>query len=84
MLRTLLILSIVFAAISIALVNPFGALLAYQWFAYFRPQEWVWTETMPAQPEIEAYLNFVADPGEKKVYFEVSDYATYVLFENPR
>jgi cation diffusion facilitator CzcD-associated flavoprotein CzcO len=24
-------------------------------------QEWVWTESMPAQPEIEAYLNFVAD-----------------------
>ncbi len=24
-------------------------------------QEWVWTETMPRQPEIEAYLNFVAD-----------------------
>src|SRR5271170_4556403 len=24
-------------------------------------QEWVWTETMPAQPEIEAYLNFVAE-----------------------
>src|SRR4051812_24752241 len=24
-------------------------------------QEWVWTENMPAQPEIEAYLNFVAD-----------------------
>lgn len=24
-------------------------------------QEWAWTETMPAQPEIEAYLNFVAD-----------------------
>ncbi|GAC1397281.1 MAG: hypothetical protein NVSMB60_07190 [Mycobacterium sp.] len=24
-------------------------------------QEWVWTETMPPQPEIEAYLNFVAD-----------------------
>jgi cation diffusion facilitator CzcD-associated flavoprotein CzcO len=24
-------------------------------------QEWVWTETMPAQPEIESYLNFVAD-----------------------
>jgi hypothetical protein len=24
-------------------------------------QEWVWTETMPAQPEIEAYLNLVAD-----------------------
>lgn len=24
-------------------------------------QEWVWTETMPTQPEIEAYLQFVAD-----------------------
>jgi cation diffusion facilitator CzcD-associated flavoprotein CzcO len=24
-------------------------------------QEWVWTESMPAQPEIEAYLNFIAD-----------------------
>lgn len=29
-------------------------------------------------------LNFVVDPGEKKVYFEVSDYATnYLFFENP-
>ena len=24
-------------------------------------QEWVWTETMPAQAEVEAYLNFVVD-----------------------
>src|SRR5436305_2443448 len=24
-------------------------------------QEWVWTEAMPAQPEIESYLNFVPD-----------------------
>jgi cation diffusion facilitator CzcD-associated flavoprotein CzcO len=24
-------------------------------------QEWEWTEVLPAQPEIEAYLNFVAD-----------------------
>jgi hypothetical protein len=30
-------------------------------------------------------LNMQADPGEKKVYFEISDYATnYVFFENPR
>jgi len=29
-------------------------------------------------------LNFVADPGEKKVYFEVSDYGSnYLFFENP-
>lgn len=28
--------------------------------------------------------NFVADKGEKKVYFEISDYSTnYFFFENP-
>lgn len=30
-------------------------------------------------------LNMLADPGEKKVYFEISDYAgNYVFFESPR
>jgi hypothetical protein len=30
-------------------------------------------------------LNYKADPGEKKVYFELSDYATpYILYENPQ
>ncbi len=30
-------------------------------------------------------LNMIADPGEKKVYFEISDYASnYVFFESPR
>ena len=29
-------------------------------------------------------LNFQADPGEKKVYFEISDYTNAVLFDNPR
>lgn len=29
-------------------------------------------------------LNFIADPGEKKVYFEISDYGSnYLFFENP-
>lgn len=29
--------------------------------------------------------NWVADPGEKKLYFEVSDYSTnYIFYENPR
>ena len=33
----------------------------------------------------DANLNGIADPGEKKVYFEVSDYSTpYVFYENPR
>lgn len=34
---------------------------------------------------LDENLNFVADAGEKKVYFEISDYATnYIFFENPR
>ncbi len=34
---------------------------------------------------LDENFNFVADSGEKKVYFEISDYATnYVFFENPR
>ena len=28
-------------------------------------------------------LNMVADPGEKRVYFEISDYSNVVFFENP-
>lgn len=33
---------------------------------------------------LDANLNGVADTGEKKVYFEISDYSTsYVFFENP-
>lgn len=34
---------------------------------------------------LDENLNFVVDPGEKKVYFEISDYGTnYIFFENPR
>ena len=33
---------------------------------------------------LDENLNGVADAGEKRVYFEISDYATnYVFFENP-
>jgi hypothetical protein len=33
---------------------------------------------------LDANLNGQADPGEKKVYFEFSDFSTaYVFFENP-
>lgn len=32
----------------------------------------------------DANLNGVTDPGEKKVYFEISDYSTpYVFYESP-
>jgi hypothetical protein len=34
---------------------------------------------------LDENLNFQAEAGEKKVYFEISDYATnYIFFENPR
>ena len=33
---------------------------------------------------LDENLNFVPDPGEKKVYFEVGGYGSYVFFENPR
>jgi hypothetical protein len=32
---------------------------------------------------LDENLNFVADPGEKKVYFEVGGFGNYVFFENP-
>lgn len=34
---------------------------------------------------LDENLNMVVDPGEKKVYFEISDYGSnYLFFENPR
>lgn len=34
---------------------------------------------------LDENLNFVADPDEKKVYFEISDYGSnYLFFESPR
>lgn len=32
---------------------------------------------------LDENLNGQVDPGEKRVYFEVGDYATYVFFESP-
>jgi hypothetical protein len=33
---------------------------------------------------LDANLNYTADPGEKRVYFEFSDYSTsYLFYENP-
>jgi hypothetical protein len=34
---------------------------------------------------LDENLNGVVDPGEKRVYFEISDFATnYLFFESPR
>jgi hypothetical protein len=33
---------------------------------------------------LDENLNGTVDEGEKRVYFEVSNFSTYVFFENPR
>ena len=34
---------------------------------------------------LDENFNMLADPGEKKVYFEIGDYGSnYIFFENPR
>jgi len=44
-------------------------------------------ESLPAQPAsliTEADpRNYQVDTGEKKTYFEISDFSTYVFYENP-
>ncbi|MBC7660295.1 MAG: hypothetical protein H7249_11365 [Chitinophagaceae bacterium] len=33
---------------------------------------------------LDTNQNYIADPGEKKLYFEISDYSTsYIFYENP-
>lgn len=45
-------------------------------------QEWVWTETMPAQPEVEAYLNFVADRLELRRDIAFNTEVTAMTFDH--
>jgi hypothetical protein len=33
---------------------------------------------------LDENLNFVQDPNEKRVYFEVGGFSSYLFFENPR
>jgi putative inorganic carbon (HCO3(-)) transporter len=44
MLRTIFVLSIVIIGTYYALQAPFYSLLFYLWYAYFRPEDWVWTD----------------------------------------
>lgn len=32
---------------------------------------------------LDANLNFRVDPGEKKVYFQISEFTNYIFFEQP-
>ena len=44
-------------------------------------QEWAWTDSMPGQPEIEAYLNFVADRLDLRRDIEFNTRVTALTFE---
>lgn len=46
-------------------------------------QEWVWTETMAAQPEIEAYLNFVADRLDLRRDIRFNTNVVSMTFDEP-
>ena len=44
MLRSLLVFGAIIVGLRYSLKDPFYALLFYLWFAYFRPQEWLWSD----------------------------------------
>jgi cation diffusion facilitator CzcD-associated flavoprotein CzcO len=46
-------------------------------------QDWVWTETMPAQPEVEAYLNFVADRLDLRRDIQFGTRVVSMTFDEP-
>jgi probable O-glycosylation ligase (exosortase A-associated) len=43
MLRTIFVVIIIVYGITQSLRGPFYALLFYLWFAYFRPEQWIWS-----------------------------------------
>jgi len=45
-------------------------------------QEWTWTESMPAQPEMEAYLNFVADRLDLRRDIQLKTCVTSMAFDD--
>jgi len=47
-------------------------------------EEWDWSELMPAQPEIEAYLNFVADRLDLRRDIQLSTTVTGLIFDEAR
>ncbi|HZT66244.1 MAG TPA: NAD(P)/FAD-dependent oxidoreductase [Acidimicrobiales bacterium] len=44
-------------------------------------QEWDWTELMPAQPEVEAYLNYVADRLDLRRHIQLATVVTRLTYD---
>jgi probable O-glycosylation ligase (exosortase A-associated) len=54
MLRTLFVLGIIAAGSYLSLHSAFNALLFYLWYAYFRPEQWIWTDLL-----MDSYISWV-------------------------
>jgi len=52
MLRTLFVMSILVPGFFMALRDRFKALLLYLWFAFFRPQDWMWLDISALKPSL--------------------------------
>lgn len=52
MLRMLFVMSILVPGFSMALRDRFKALLLYLWFAFFRPQDWMWLDISSLKPSL--------------------------------
>lgn len=51
------------------------------WFSEAINKEWNWSERFPAQPETEAYLNFVADRCDLRKDFQFNTRVTSAIFD---
>jgi len=52
MLRTFLVFAILVPGIALGIRDRFKALLLYFWWAFFRPQDWVWVDITFLQPSL--------------------------------
>ena len=52
MLRTLFVLAILIPGVIAAVWSRFAALQLYLWFAFFRPQEWMWWDVSAWRPSL--------------------------------
>src|SRR2546428_8066173 len=50
--RTLFVMSILVPGLFMALRDRFKALLLYLWFAFFRPQDWMWLDISALKPSL--------------------------------
>jgi len=60
MLRTLLVLAVIAFGLRHAVRGPFYAMLFYLWYAYFRPEMWVWDSAFIESLNISLFVGIFA------------------------